>query len=192
MRASLHSLLESSEFGIDVCHVFPKGVLAIIPLTEALWWPDPTLDIGQVLLFALQLSSPCQQQSLLSSCWSKSHRSDSKLWCEVGPPGGLHWERSCCTFFHRRCPLGHAILIPPAVHTHKDDCCQHHPHWWPLPVALCNWLGSPLGTHVHSQSHWHRNPQKPCPQPAGNWLKRALDMWMYNPSLQIHQSKNPV
>ena len=42
-------------FGMDACHVFPQSVLAIIPLM-GLWlvvWPEPTLDVGWGLLFAL-------------------------------------------------------------------------------------------------------------------------------------------
>ena len=81
MGAFLCSLHESNifgaraVFGMDACHIFPQGVLTIIPLIGGvlvLWLPEPALDVGQGLHFALWLSQPCQGQGLLPSCCSRS------------------------------------------------------------------------------------------------------------------------
>ena len=43
-------------FSTDACHLFPQFILAFIALIGGMtyvWWPKPTVDIGQGLLFAL-------------------------------------------------------------------------------------------------------------------------------------------
>ena len=58
---------------MDVCHLFPQCILAIIPLkggmTGVVTRACP--DIEQGLPFALWLSLPCQRWGLLPSCWSR-------------------------------------------------------------------------------------------------------------------------
>lgn len=71
--------------GMGACNLFPQSVLADIPLWDrgsvCDWCCDQSLHwIVQGLLFAL--SYPCWRGILLPSCWSRSPRYDSKLWCE--------------------------------------------------------------------------------------------------------------
>ena len=62
VAASLCRLCESSVFGpragfgMDASHIFPRSVVAVFPLLGVLlafWCPEPVLDAGQGLLFAV-------------------------------------------------------------------------------------------------------------------------------------------
>ena len=51
--------------------------MTVFPLTGVLlafWCPEPVLDAGQGLLFAVWLSLPCGGQDLLPSCWIEALR----------------------------------------------------------------------------------------------------------------------
>ena len=64
-------------FGMDASHIFPQSMVAGFPLFRVLlafWCPEPVLDAGQGLLFAVWLSLPCQGQDLLPSCWVEALR----------------------------------------------------------------------------------------------------------------------
>ena len=71
----LCSLHEFNLFGVratcsmDPCHLFPQGMLAIIPLVGV---TDAALGIEWGLLFALWLSLPYPGQGLLPNYWSRS------------------------------------------------------------------------------------------------------------------------
>ena len=62
---------------MDASHIFPQSMVAGFPLFRVLlafWCPEPVLDAGQGLLFAVWLSLPCQGQDLLPSCWVEALR----------------------------------------------------------------------------------------------------------------------
>ena len=60
-------------FSIDVCHLFPQCVLAIIPLIGGVTdLVTRVLHTERGLFFALWVSPPYQRQDLLPSCWNRS------------------------------------------------------------------------------------------------------------------------
>lgn len=81
-------------------HVFPQSVQLLYPWYGVWleWWLEPSLDVVQVLLFALWLSQPCGGQGLLPS--SQSRSPESWVWsgsialkCVLCPKGGECWSK---------------------------------------------------------------------------------------------------
>ena len=126
MRASLHSLLESSEFGIDVCHFFLKGVLAIIPWAEALHWilgrssslvrSDHHPIRGGLCALAAGVKAT---DLILSPGVGQAHLEDPTE-TEVAARssiGGVHWDMRFSDATCRACPQRLPLPAPPSLVT---------------------------------------------------------------------------
>ena len=64
-------------FGMDSRHIFPQGVLVIIPLIGDVICTvvtESALDVGQGLLFAQCLPQTCWRQGLLLNCWGRRYK----------------------------------------------------------------------------------------------------------------------
>ena len=79
-------------FGMDTCHIFSQGVLAVVPLTEGVclvsWRPDCT-GCGLRPPFGSVVVTVLVGQGLLPFRWLRDSQFDSKLQCEVGGAGIL-------------------------------------------------------------------------------------------------------
>ena len=95
---------------LSVCWLLSPWLLVSL----VLWWPEPTLDIEQGLLFALWLSEPCLVWGLLPSCWSRNPQ--IHFWAVVW--GRWDWSTSAgrgatvCSFTGDVCWEVHSMVSP--------------------------------------------------------------------------------
>lgn len=108
---------------MDACQVFPQSVLAIFSLIECgclvclvLQCPEPVLDIGWGLLFALWLSQPCQGHDCFLVIGIEFHRFGFKLQCEVRVTGVILLGKEMLPIPPQGCLLGTCNFVTTASH----------------------------------------------------------------------------
>ena len=119
-------------FSMDACHVFLQCVLDVIGgvigvvVTRAFTGCSagpPLCSVVVTVLFGA---------GLLPSCWRRSPRSISELWCEVGRTGALPLRKEPLSLLPPELSTGKCTLwrcLSPVVRAHKVHCCWHCP--WP-------------------------------------------------------------
>lgn len=98
-------------FSVDVCHLFPQCLLAVIPLIGGVTGvgPGTALNVAWGLPFALWVILPCQRPVCFLAVAVGAPRSTSELCflAVVGSRWGLkcsHWERSHRVVLCWSCP----------------------------------------------------------------------------------------
>lgn len=118
VAACLGRLCESSvlgaraAFGMDASTIFPRSVVAVFPLFGAFlafWCPEPVLDAGQGLLFAVWLSLPCRGQDLLPSCWIEALR--VRFYQALLPLSACPAPKEVTDCYHKGVPHGPAYHV---------------------------------------------------------------------------------
>ena len=160
-----------------------------------LWWPEPTRDVKQCLLFALWFSQPCQWQGLLPS-WNRSpqiHFWELQYEVELTgarPQGEESWSIPLQELLTGKCIAlwGH---LSPAVQARKVHCCFYFPQPYLNHGNAGNRTGCSLGTVFTKppvQSHQYRSLE----------VRHQAHLWeVWNqprpqPHLHMHVPAKPV